>query len=118
MLRFNLQDGSTRSFNLADEAGKAAWNDVRNDQAFQAAIRGVTVECHGVSHALPVPAGFRARPLYDAELVAHDDGTPIAVKVWYYVDKYQVTYTVYTGAKRVSRTDVRKVGNLRHRGGR
>lgn len=115
MVRFNLSDGRTPSFDLTDMESARAWLKARADSSFQAAIRGAQLDVGGAITTLPLPAGFTGQSVYDAELLAKD-GKPSAYKLTCFLEKIQITVTAYLGKRPFSRVDVHRVGRLRHAG--
>lgn len=59
MLRVHLADGRTLRFDLGDERQAAEWLERARDHAFQASVRGITVQHNGVQYSMSRPAGFR-----------------------------------------------------------
>lgn len=58
MLRVHLADGRTLHFDLKDERQAAEWLERVKDHAFQASLRGVTVQHNGAQYSVARPSGF------------------------------------------------------------
>ena len=118
MLRVNLSDGTTISFDLEDDAGLERWRHVQADRSFQAEIKAVqvAVEVHyevvvdeglyedeietdmirdKVVHTLIRPTGMR--PVSFEAFLVYDDRTAQVARevVRCYVDDVCITLTVY-----------------------
>ena len=113
MLRVNLANGRTMSFNLDDSDDHKRWINCCSKPDFQNSIRGVIIRHDGKDHALPVPSNFR-NVSYDADLLWDKRNERVGgERVTCYADKIRVTLVVFrrNGAVRV---DMARIGKRRH----
>lgn len=68
MLQVHLSDGRTLRFDLQDEQQAAAWLEQSRSGAFQASVRGLTIQHNGVQYSLPRPTGFKRLWLFAESL--------------------------------------------------
>lgn len=113
MLRVNLADGRTLSFDLADPEQLAAWRRHQATNSFQATIRGMSVLHDKRLTTLPVPRRFRAIAFSAEPLVEHEG--VIGELVSCQADDVRVTCTVYFGGGKITRTDLVRTGRPRFR---
>lgn len=73
MLRAHLADGRTLCFDLQNEKQAEEWLRHVRDSAFQATLRGLTIQHNGVMYSLPRPVGFHRVFLFAEQLPA-DEG--------------------------------------------
>lgn len=112
MLRANLRDGRTLSFDLFTEGGTEDWKRRQADPAFQSLLTGISILWDGETFALPVPRFFR-KVAYSAEVV-NDGERPAALKIGALSDDTFASVTVYLKSPRIVRFDVRRMGKPRH----
>lgn len=118
MIKVNMADGKTLSFDLKNEKELADWKLKCSDPQFQKSIRGVGIVHNTQWHAIPVPKKFKT-VRYDAELIinpkAKDESKRlVGEKVMCYVDDIQFSLLVYYGNRpKMARIDVKKIGKQR-----
>ena len=114
MIRVNLSDGTTLSFNLEDEEQSARWRSLQSDRTFQNSISGIQVssltrhvvvedgveKVRGEKHivALPRPKGMR-NVSWEAFLGLVDND-PRREVVKCYADGVCITLTAYRNEHR------------------
>lgn len=113
MLRANMRDGRTLSFDLADDKGRLEWEANQADPRFQQSITALAILHDRVLHTLPVPKRFR-RIAYEATLITNGEDAAVAERIGCLADGVSVQLTVYLKASpRTTRVDVRRVGKPR-----
>ena len=121
MIKVNMADGKTLSFDLKDEKELKDWKQRCNDPKFQKSIRGVGIVHNTQWHAIPVPKKFKS-VRYDADLIvntkAKDESKRlVGEKIMCYVDDICFSLLVYYGNRpKMARIDVKKIGKQRHVG--
>lgn len=111
MLRVNIKDGSTRSYDLLDRDGKAAWLRDRSDAAFQRSISGIGIARNGSSVFLPAPTDFD-RLFFDAEVIYDASGNAVAARLACAANGVTVSGIVYLNSKML-RIDLNSGRNTR-----
>ncbi len=121
MVKANMADGRTLSFDLKDEKENADWKQKCTDPSFQKSIRGVGIVHNTQWYAIPVPKKFKAIR-YDADLIINNKAKDeskrlVGEKVMCYVDDILFSLLVYYGNRpKMARIDVKKIGKQRHVG--
>ena len=116
MLRVNVADGSTLSFDLGDARDVERWRGLVQDPSFQSRIRGLQLvrfegEQMVARAALPVPSA-PGRVTWDADLV-HAHGRIVRERAIVYVAPFRVITALFLGeGPPTIRTDVERVGRL------
>jgi len=117
VLKVNLRDGSTLTFDLSTEAGRKDWQRRQGDPHFQAEITGAGILHDGVLHAMPVPSRFRSTQ-WEAEPIWKKNGSGpqiVADRLTCYADATRLSITVHHGSRpRVVRFSAARVGRLRY----
>lgn len=114
MVKVNLKDGRTLSFDLADPSALDELRAALEDKRFQAGVTAMSILHDKTLHALPTPQGF-TRCAYGAEALFGDGGNVTGERITAHVDDTRITITVYFGqVPRVTRTDVRRIGRARY----
>lgn len=111
MLRVNLRDGRTLSYDLLDAASSARWQAHQSDPAFQPTVTGLAVLWEGELHTLPLPRLYKT-VRWTAELI-EVDGAAIGVQAAVQADDTRALVTVYFSGPVATRTDLQKVGKPR-----
>jgi hypothetical protein len=113
VLRVNLADGRTLSFDLTDATQLAAWHDQQVDRAFQASVRGISILHDKRLTTLPLPKRFGAME-FTAEPV-EIDGDVVGEQIACQADDVRVVCMVYFGAGKLTRLDIIRTGRPRYR---
>ena len=119
MLKVNLRDGSTASFNLKDEEDRKQWSELSLTEDFQRCITALGIIHNSQWYTLPIPKKFR-RISFEAELVENSkrdvppDRKYVGERLKCYADDVLISLLVYYGNRpRMSRVDVIKLGKRR-----
>lgn len=126
MIRVNLSDGMTSSFDLEDEEQSARWRSLQSDRAFQSLISGVqissltrhVVDEDGVErtekekHVATIPRPKGMRSVSWEAFLGIVDGEVRREVVRCYADGVSITLTAYRGGHRSisHRVDVSRFG--------
>jgi len=117
VLKVNLRDGRTLTFDLLDPAEMQAWCAHQADPKFQSEITGAGIQHDGTLLALPVPQGFH-RKVYEAEVLyrGNGDGRKVAAeRLTCYADSIRLSVTAHHGNRpRVVKYAAAKVGRMRY----
>lgn len=113
MLRANLRDGRTLSFDLLDEASAKEWAAHQADPGFQAVVTGLSVAWERELYVLPLPRAFK-RTSYTAELMRDKSGIATGIRIAVLADDAHASLTLYfTGTPKLTRYDLRRIGKPR-----
>ena len=112
MLRVNLRDGRTLSYDLLDAESSARWLSHQSDPSFQPTVTGLAVLWEGELHTLPLPRLYK-KVTWSAGLI-EVDGHPVAIQAALQADDTRALLTVYFKGPVATRTDLQKVGKQRY----
>lgn len=114
MIRVNLVDGTTSTFDLEDEHHLSRWNLLQSDRDFQASISGVQLSSMDgkQKHVVTLPRPKNVRSVSWEAYLVHVEGEVRREVVRCYADGICVTLTAYRSDHRsVShRVDVSRFG--------
>lgn len=114
MLKANLHNGETLSFDLHDADDVRRWTELAQDHATQARITALSITHGGVVYSLPRPVGFV--PLFmTAEGFEPDSSRRIkgGEKILCNAGEVGIVLTVHS-AQRAVRVDVTRQGKQRY----
>ena len=117
MLKVQMADGATLTFDLNVPADAERWQDIEADPKKQEAIRAVGVQHQGMWHVMPVPRRFR-QISYGAWLSwanSKNGGEKrlASLRVRCQADNVAITMTLYYPngkSPRMVKTDIKKTG--------
>lgn len=115
MVTLNLEDGSTRKFNLQLPEDLSSLNSLGSDPRFIARVRAIWISTEQQTETMPMPKGFRRFHLW-ADLVRTDGANPRVKgeRLVLQADDIAVSLTAYYGpVPRMTRVDVQRTGKLR-----
>lgn len=112
MLRVNVRDGRTLSFDLLSQGGASDWLARQADEGFQATITGISMLWEGKLHSLPLPRMYR-RISWSANLIRKSD-VPVGVELSVIADETRALLTVYFNGPVSTRSDLHRVGKPRY----
>jgi hypothetical protein len=113
MVKANLKDGRTLTFDLASEVGSAEWQALQADPTFQSQVTGLGVHWDGELYMFPLPKTF-LRLAFSAELLRDRKGAIIGERIGCQADDILGTLTVYFSAvPKLARYDLRRIGRPR-----
>lgn len=119
MIKVNLKDGKTLSYDLQDEKAVKEWEELSSHQDFQQRITGIGIIYNAQWYTLPLPKKFR-QVFFQFELVennkkdAPEDRKYVGERVKCYADDTLISLLVYYGSRpKMSRVDVIKLGKRR-----
>lgn len=95
MVRVNLQDGRTITFDLENPEQQRLWDESQADKTFQDSITGAAIVWNGVQHVIPLPRHFHRLSL-EAQLV-RDGEKVVAERLDYQADDSLLSLVVYRG---------------------
>jgi len=115
MIKVNVKNGDTLTFDLTDSVQKGKWDALCTDYSFQQQITGMGIIYNSQLYTLPSPKKF-SRRVYFAEIIKHRKNDEyVGERIICQVDDVQISVLVYFGKRpRMSRVDVIKIGRLRH----
>lgn len=116
MIKVNVRNGKTLSFDLKNNNDKRKWDEVYSDSKFQKSITGIGILYNSQWYTLPLPKNFRSAMFY-AEIVTHRKNINelVGEKIICHVDDIQISLLVYYGiTPKMCRIDVIKIGKLRY----
>lgn len=115
MLKVNLNDGSTLSYDLNNPADAAEWAANARNHSFQAQITGLTIALNGVSYSLPRPKDFGEEIFLFGEAIEADPERRVkgGEAVYCHAGDTQVVLMVHA-AQRAARVDVTRPGKQRY----
>jgi len=120
MIKVNLRNGETLSYDLKDVKESAEWRRVSSQLSFQKKISGVGIIFNSQWYTLPIPKKFR-QITFHAELVKNTkkdvpkDREFVGEKIIVYADEIMISILVYYGKRpKMSRVDVVKIGKCRY----
>ena len=119
MLKVNMSDGRTLSFELNNSSEFKEWKKFISNDENQKKIRGVGIVYNTQWHALPIPRKFKY-VRYDADLIINDNAkTPekklVGERVICFIDDIKLSLLVYYGNRpKMSRIDAIKIGRARY----
>lgn len=102
MLKINVEDGTTYTFDLDNDDDARIWVGLQADLSFQATIRAMTVTRNGATHTVVRPA--IGDSLFSAELEEHGE------RVSLFAHGVRAGIMVHAGQHRASRITLDKVG--------
>jgi len=114
MLKINLDDGRTLSYDLTDPIESRIWRLWQADPQLQHQITGMGIHHDGVFHVLPIPVRFRRRS-FSARLLGEAE-KPVGEQVICQADAVRITMSVYrqNGMRpKMVRVDVVQTGTAR-----
>jgi hypothetical protein len=113
MVILNLEDGTSKKFDLQAPADLANLNSLGSNAVFMARVRAIWLSTNQ-TETLPMPKGFRRFRLW-ADLITSKGGqAPRGERVVMQADDISVALTAYYGpAPRMTRVDVQRTGKLR-----
>lgn len=95
MIRVNLQDGRTITFDLENPDQHRLWDESQSDKNFQSSVTGAAVVWNGVQHVIPLPRHF-SRLSLSAQLVKDGDKV-VAERMDFQADDSLLSLVVYRG---------------------
>lgn len=95
MVRVNLQDGRTITFDLEDPEQGRLWEESQADKGFQASITGASIVWGGTQHVIPLPRHYH-RLTMSAQLVK-DGEKVVAERLDFQADDSLLSLVVYRG---------------------
>lgn len=118
MIKVNMADGKTLSFDLKSEAELKEWKKLCSYPDFQKKIRGVGIVYNTQWYAIPVPKKFK-NVHYDAEIIFNRrekdaEKQLVGERLICHVDEVQFSLLVYYGNRpKMARLDCSRVGKAR-----
>lgn len=115
MVTLNLEDGTSRKFNLQEPSDLAALNQLGRDSRHLARVRALWISTDLQTETMPIPKGFRRFRIW-ASLVPGktSEDKPKGERIVVQADEISVTFTAYYGpVPRMTRVDVQRTGKLR-----
>jgi len=118
MLKVNMSNGKTLSFDLKNPDEYTKWKDFVLDEEQQKNIRGVGIVYNTQWYALPIPRKFKYIR-YDADLIINDkakttDKKLVGERVTCLIDDIKLSLLVYYGNRpKMARIDAIKIGKAR-----
>lgn len=109
MLRVNLSDGSTLSFDLATTEGRDTLDEAMSRRGFQASVRALTVAHNGSEYSFGRPSGFKDQPVFHVERVDPAGKAKGGVRISCFVGDVRVTIMAH-GDQSAVRFAVARVG--------
>jgi len=124
MVILNLEDGTSKKFDLQSPADLTSLNSLGGTAAFMARVRAIWISTEAQTETMPIPKGFR-RFSIRADLVFAKAGgpKPKGERLILQADDISVALTAYYGpVPRMTRVDLQRTGKLRwapeHEGGK
>jgi len=111
MLKVQMSDGKTLTFDLRDDEQFEAWKQLENNPNRQAKIRAVGVIHDHIWHVLPAPKKFK-QIRYQAR-VSQRNGKPASLRVSCQADDVSIKMVSYYpngNSPRMVRTDIKRTG--------
>lgn len=121
MIKVNMSDGKTLSFDLRKKEELDSWKQMCSSPDFQKTIRGVGIVYNTQWYAIPVPKKFK-QIHYDAEVVLNrkekdPEKQLVGERLICQVDDVQLSLLVYYGNRpKMARLDAIKIGKQRFAG--
>ncbi len=119
MIKVNLADGRTLSFDLNDDFDLMDWRKRVLDHRFQKQIRGLGIVYNTQWYALPLPKNFNTIR-YDADLIINhkaleDSKRKVGERIICQLDEIRLTLLVYYGNRpKMARIDAIRIGKQRY----
>lgn len=97
MIKVNISDGSTLTFNLDDDDDLKQWVEWSAVKEFQNKIRGIGIYLNKKFYTLPLPKKFQKNRFYAQKVFTERDNKKIKVaeRVICHSDEIRVTLLVY-----------------------
>jgi hypothetical protein len=115
MLKVQMANGQTETFDLRQVGDFERWVDIQKDSEKQAQIRAVGVQHDGMWHVMPTPKKFK-RINYEAwidYIGKNGDRAPASLKIKCQADNISIMMVLYYPngkSPRMVRTDIKKTG--------
>lgn len=115
MIKINLNNGKTLSFDLNNENESKEWERLHRDANFQKQITGIGIIYNTQWYILPIPKKFKKSFFY-AEIVKNRKNLSefVGERITCHVDDIRISVLVYYGNRpKMCRFDITKVGKQR-----
>ena len=118
LIKINLRNGETLSFDLQIPLEAKQWRERSSDMVFQKEITGIGIIFNSHWYTLPFPKKFRTVS-FQAELVENtkkgkDNKQYVGERIRCFADNVMVTLMVYYGNRpKMSRVDLVHIGKRR-----
>ena len=117
MIKVNLKNGQTLSFDLENIDEYSSLSDRLDDDVFVHSITGISVLHNKYWHAITVPQNFKTIKYFVERVKCVKNGIEkyVGERIVCHADDIRLTTLVYYNEKpRITRIDMKKVGNPRY----